>query len=368
MEPVVVVGGGIVGTAVARYLSRGETPVVLFEQNELGSGTSGESVAVFVWQQTRPDRVEHELRERSWAEYERLVDAGDVSFERTGALHVADSDATLDSLRTAATELRSLSVPASVRDPADLAAYGVDPDTTAGGLYTPDDGYLDPSEIGRQYVREATAAGATVETGVEVTDVVVDDGSVAAVETSDGRVPASAVVNAAGPWAPFVNEMVGVSLPLRHNYGPVLVLQADERVSLPFVEFEDGHYVRREGDRQVFAGRYGASYDDATVVDPDHARSVDHEFYLAVERRLSERLTAPDLELVNEWVGLRTITPDGRPFVGATDVDGFFVACGLSGLGVTLAPGVAQFLARVLADDPVDGAIESYLSPARRFE
>jgi sarcosine oxidase subunit beta len=369
MDPVVVVGGGVVGTAVARHLSRRDAPVVLFEREELGSGTSGDSIAVFAWQQTRPNRTEHELRERSWAEYERLVDGADIGFEQTGTLHVANSDATLETLRTAARDLRALGVSAALPDAADLASHGIDPGSATGALYTPDDGYLDPSEIGQHYAREARAAGATIETGVEVTDVVVDDGAVAAVDTSDGRTPASAVVNAAGPWAPFVNEMAGVSLPLRHNFGPILALQSDERVSVPFVEFEDGYYVRPEGDSQLFAGRFGARYEDAAVVDPDHARPIDHEFYLAVEERLSERLASPRaFDLVNEWVGVRTITPDGRPFVGETDVAGFFVACGLSGLGVTRAPAVAQVLARSLVGDPVDPRIESHLAPDRRVE
>jgi sarcosine oxidase subunit beta len=367
MEPVVVVGGGIVGTAVAHHLSRRSVPVCLFEQNELGSGTSSDSVAVFVWQQSRPSRVEHRLRERSWTEYERLVDAGAVSFVRTGMRHVAHWEAALDSLHSTAADLRSMGVSASVRRPEELAADGLRYPALTGALSTPSDGYLDPAEIIQHYASEARAAGATVETGVEVTDVVVDGGSVTAVETSEGRVAASAVVNAAGPWAPSVDELAGVSLPLRHNFGPILVLQSETELSLPFVEFEDGYYVRGEGDRQVFAGRFGAPYEDADVVDPGHARAVDSEFYLAVEERLSERFPSlPELALVNEWVGLRTVTPDGRPFVGETDVDGYFAASGMSGLGVTRAPAVGQLLAGLIAGDDVERSLREYLSPDRR--
>lgn len=366
MNPVVVVGGGIVGTSVASHLARRSVPVHLLEQNELGSGTSADSMAVFVWQQTRPDRTAHRLRQRSWDEYGRLVDEGTIDFERTGTLHVAHTQAELDAYRAAAEELRAMDVPATIRTPEDLADDGISFPSLAGGLYTPDDGYLDTAEIIQHFAAEARDAGAAVETGVEVTDVAVEDGSVTAVETTEGRVPASAVVNAAGPWAPFVDDLAGVSLPLRHNFGPILVLQSETPLSLPFLEFEDGYYLRPEGDRQVFAGRVGAAYEDASVVDPAHARSIDHEYYLAVEERLAERFTSlPSLDVVNEWVGLRTVTPDGRPFVGRTDVDGFYVACGMSGYGVTLAPAVGQYLAALVDGDDVDDEFRAFFEPDR---
>lgn len=361
-----MVGGGIIGAAVTRRLAERSVPVRLFERRELGSGTSGDSVALFVWHQLSPNRTEHALRERAWRAYEPRIAAGELSFERIGALHPVLDEAALSRLRETASTLSSWGVSASALPAPELELHGLDPADYAGALYTEGDGYLDPSEIIQGDVRAARDADATVETGVEVTDVVTEDGSVAAVETTEGRVAASAVVNAAGPWAPFLNDLAGVSLPLRHNHGPILVLQSDDRLSLPFVEFEDGYYVRGEGDRQVFAGRYGASFEDASVVDPDHARAVDQEFYLGVEERLTASLPGLErLEVVNEWVGLRTLTPDGKPFVGETGVDGFYVACGMSGLGVTRAPAVADLLAAELADGDADEALSDYVAVDR---
>lgn len=366
MDPIVIIGGGVTGASLAYHLRDHPRPVVLYERDTLGAGTSADSVALFVWHQSAPDELSHELRTRSWAEYEPLVQAGTLSFEQIGTLDVADTETDADALRELTAALDEFGVEASFLDPAALADHGLNPDAVSGAMWTPEDGYLDPAEIIQHYIREATEAGVTVETKTAVTDVVVDDGQVTGVETDLGSHSAAAVVNAAGPWAPTVNEMVDVDLPLRHNRGPVVVLQKDESFSLPFVQFPDGMYFREEGRTQAFAGNFGASYDDAERLAPGDARSVGHEFYLDIADCIDARIPRLEgVELATDWVGVRTLTPDGVPIVGPTDVAGFYAAAGMNGLGVTLAPAVGAYLADVIADEEVDPAVESYLSPAR---
>ncbi|MFC5277650.1 NAD(P)/FAD-dependent oxidoreductase [Halorubrum rubrum] len=370
MDPIVIVGGGIVGASLAYCLRDHPRPVVLYERDALGSGTTGDSVAIFVRHQSDPDPLSHELRERAWDHYEPLIEDGTLDFERIGTLDVARTDRELAEIREAAAALSEFGVEVSILEPAALADHGLDPDAVAGAMWTPNDGYLDPAEIVQYSVREATAAddGVTVETGTAVTDVRVEDGRVAGVETAAGTRPAAAVVNAAGPWAPAVNEMAGVSLPLRHNRGPVVVLGKDDPFSLPFVQFGDGRYVRGEGRNRAFGGRFGASYGDAGRLDPTDARSVDHDFYLEIGERIEAAIPRLEgAEVVADWVGVRTLTPDGIPVVGESAVDGFHLAAGMSGLGVTLAPAVGDVLARRLAGEAVDPEIAAYLSP-NRFE
>jgi len=366
MNPIVIIGGGIIGANLAYQLRDHARPVVLYEGDTLGSGASGDSVALFVWHQSTPDRVSHELRARSWEHYEPRVRDGTFSFEQTGTLDVARTDDEAEALRKLTTTLREFGAEATFLDSDALSEHGLNPEAVCGAMATPDDGYLDPSEIIQHYIREATSTGVTVETKTTVTDIHTRDGAVTGVETETGTQPAAAVVNAAGPWAPTVNEMVGVSLPLRHNRGPVVVLQKDSPFSLPFVQFGDGLYFRGEGHQQAFAGSFGAAYEDAGVLDPSDARSVDHDFYLEIDDRIQEAIPRLEgAELVNEWVGIRTLTPDGAPIVGETEVDEYFVAAGMNGLGVTLAPAVSEYLATELTTGAVDSTLRSYLSPGR---
>lgn len=376
MDPVVVVGGGIVGASVAYHLGEADVPVVLHERDALGGGTTADSAAMFVWKAapTGPSSsagTGHRLRADSWEFYDGFVEDGTLEFSRIGGLYPVESADGLDRLRTVAETLESFGVRAEMLETTELGRFGLEPDGLVGGLHVPDEGYLDPAGVVQFLVGRARDAGARVETGSAVTDVLVEDGAVAGVEVGSERVPARGVVNAAGPWAPSVDAMAGVDLPIRHNRGPILVLNHGTDRPLPFVEFEDGHYVRGEGRRQVFAGRYGAGYDAAERLDPDAARSVDETFQLAVGERLGRYLPGlVDAGVATDWVGVRTVTPDGRPFVGRTGTEGYYVATGMNGLGVTLAPAVGDHLASVVAADrgrdlTPDAAFREHLSPSR---
>jgi len=366
MDPIVIIGGGIIGTSIAYHLRDQDRPVVLYEQDSLGSGSSADSVAIFVWHQSNPNRLSHELRDRSWRHYEPLIREGTISFEQIGTLDVARTDDDAAERRNHTETLAEFGTEAAFLEPHRLTDHGLDPDVVAGAMWTPDDGYLDPSEIIQYYVREATDAGVSVESKTPVTDLVIENGNVTGVELGDRTKSAAAVVNAGGPWAPILNEMATVSLPLRHNHGPVVVLQKDGAFSLPFVQFPDGMYFRGEGRQQAFAGNFGESYENAKRRNPASARSIGHQFYLDIEDRVQEAIPRLEgVELANEWVGLRTLTPDGAPIVGPTEVSNFYIAAGMNGLGVTIAPAVGEFVATVIDGGDVDPDVESYLSPGR---
>lgn len=353
--PIVVVGGGIVGTSVAYHLRDVDRPVVVLERSDLlGSGTTRESIAMLGLNYPSP----RSFRRYSRDHYHSLVDEGAIEFRRIGALLIRDTDAGIDELTRTAADLAELGHRSRLLEPDEVSEFGVYPPEGSRTLHVPDKGYLDPAEIIAHWIDEAGSVNAEVRTDTPVTDVTVEGGAVTGVETPDGSIATDTVVDAAGPWAPRIAGMAGLSLPLRHNYGPILVLDADEEVSLPFTAFPSKHYFRQEGRTQVFAGRRGASYADAAREDPDAARRIPEPFYLEVEELVSASIPRlADALVVNEWCGVRTITPDDLPLVGETAVAGFYAAAGLSGKGITLAPAVGDALSRLIADGEVDPAL-----------
>lgn len=342
--PVIVVGGGIVGTSIAYHLASGERPVVLLERDRLGSGTTGSSIAQFVAHLGPSDSGEHERRRlaRDW--YDARIADGQLSFEEIGTLRISRTEREferLKRLKSHGTDVRARSL-----RPQELAAYGIDPDRVSGGLLTPTDGVLDPGQIVQYMAERARDAGVRIETGTEVTDVRTEDGSVSGVQTNGGTIEGSVVVNAAGPWAPELNDAVGVSAPLRHTEGPIVVLETDRSDPLPLTFLEGGIYLRGEGASKVLAGKFASDYEGATRHDPDHARPVTQSFHLEVADVLERYFPSyGDGKLINEWNGLRTVTPDGRPIVDEAAVDGYVLAAGPSGYGVTLAPAIGRLVA-----------------------
>lgn len=349
---VVIVGGGVVGTAAAATLAEDrETEVTLLERDDLGGGTTAASAAVFITQQTHPRTVDHRLRQRAWDTYEPAVDRGELSYERVGLLTVAESTGYAADCREAVDALREFGFDAEWVDTADFDRFDLAAGDAEGGLYTPEEGYFDPDELVGYFAERAREQGATVRSGEAVTGIRTADGVVSAVETENGLLRADAVVNAAGPWASAVNDLVDVSAPLRHTVGPILVVEGDDH-DLPFTIFESKRYVRPVGDAGAYVGKYLTDYDDGEHLDPDDPREVGEAFH-GDARSLFDESIPPlrDATVEDEWVGLRTVTPDGHPLVGETRVDGFYLAAGMSGLGVTLAPVVAELLDAALHDE-----------------
>jgi len=82
----------------------------------------------------------------------------------------------------------------------------------AGGLYFPDDATVQPILATWAFVQAAKQLGATIQTFTEVTDIELSNGTIAAVNTSAGRIPTRIVVNAAGAWSGAIGKMVACCL------------------------------------------------------------------------------------------------------------------------------------------------------------
>ncbi|MFW6004341.1 MAG: NAD(P)/FAD-dependent oxidoreductase [Halodesulfurarchaeum sp.] len=366
MDPVVVVGGGVIGTAVTAALADRDVPVKLYEKDALGGGTTAKSMAIFFWHQDDPSETEHRLRERAWERYEPLIEDGTLDFTQVGTLETAPELTDVPAVRSVWKGLSKLGVEVEWLEGPALESKGLDPTAFEAGLFVPADGFFDPSEIIQTFVDQASAGPATIETGVAVTDITTEDGAVTAVETAEGTQPASAVVNAAGPWAPAINELAGIEQPLRQTRGPIVVLSRETEFSLPFMILHDELYFREDGLQQAFGGRFDTTYETAETVDMDANHTVDQSFYLDVAAEIEAAVPRlADAQIVNDWVGFRTITPDGRPLVGETDLDGFYSAVGMSGYGVTRAPAIASLLADLIDGQAVEEELAAWIAPDR---
>lgn len=377
MEPVVIIGGGIIGTSVADQLSDRSVDVTVVEKDRLGTGTTGKSIACFAWH-LNADDLDYGIANRAWRVYEPLIEKGLLSFHQNGFMKIADTEAFFDQLKDAVEDLRAMGITARIPSDEEIAACNVDPDAVgAGASYYPDVGRLDPGEIVPRFAERAVRNGATIETGVEVTDIHTENGAVVEVDTSTGTMDAGTVINAAGPWAPAVNDMVGVSLPLKHTLAPILVLDTAENFWLPTVIFESGVYFTGEQSAKTLGGygphESGDADQWAAALDPANADarqgrgigtvSEDHRAMI-VDTALDAIPPLSNADISSGWQGVRCITPDHTPVVGETAVEDFYVITGMSGEGITLGPGCAGILADYLMTGEPTAELE-YLAPYR---
>ncbi|MFC7139406.1 NAD(P)/FAD-dependent oxidoreductase [Halosimplex aquaticum] len=384
-EEVAVIGGGIVGASVAYHLSeRTAAPVTVYERGELASATTFRATAMIGVAGPGPY---HRMKEYGFRQYNDFFadPEAEPRYRQSGRLRVSTTDGgarELEALASTASE-RSGAEPPETTGASKYANSLVDyvpgaklrdrfllPPLNAGivegALYRPQYGYvqddsrtLGPRELVMEFVERASANSVIFETGTEVTDIGVADGAVTRVEL-DGMesVPVESVVCAAGPWNAEIAALAGVDLPIEHIRSPVFALELADPLpySLPMIKSHDASvgihpkrddtilvtYTPREDERE-------SRLDPSAVSDtaPDEYR----ETALRVANKLLPRLE--DAELVDEWVGVGTSTPDGKPIAGWTGVDGLALAA--TRAGIQYAPAVGDIVARQLVDgDPTE--------------
>jgi glycine/D-amino acid oxidase-like deaminating enzyme len=364
---VAVVGAGIVGAATARELAVRGVDVVLLDAGDVSGGTTGlgEGNVLCSDKDTGP---ELELSLRGLEQYDELEErlGGEARIRRKGALVVHADEATWAREPARLERLREAGV-RSALVPADEVA-GLEPELSGelrGASLFEADLQCDPRAIARALAREAAEAGAEVRTNTRVLSV--GRGSV---EDAGGeRIPAGAVVIAAGPWSAALAESAGLHLPLEPRKGQLVQLRGSDpltrqRGSDPLIRHKvvDGSYLGSvmsgdaglqvtsvvettwDGDVLVGSSRERRGFD--TTVDDAVSEAM-----VARAARLFPRLA--ELPRAAAWAGLRPWLPDHRPAIGpSAAVEGLWLATGHEGAGVALGPVTGRLVAQLYCGEP----------------
>jgi len=369
---IVVIGGGIVGAAVAAYLTEsGGLDVTVLERGPhdrlLGStgyapgfvGLLGETL------------VATELARASATCYERLDLGGLAGFDRVGGLEVASTPAAMADLRRRAALAQESGLPAQVLDAAETVACApglIGADHCVGGVRYPHDGTARAAVITHLLKARAAGAGARFVYDAGVTAIDVWGDQVHSVRAGDETFPADDVVIANGIWGPAVAALAGVCLPLTpvahpYVYGPV---HARAAARSPFVRWPEHHvYARDHGDR-LGLGTYDhvpapiavdALQEDAEQ--PWPSRLFDGAVARALDLLPADQRFTPEQRLN----GVFAMTADNLPLVGPVEaVAGLWIA---AALWVTHAAGAAHALTQQMIGAPPDIAGLDALNPGR---
>ena len=167
----------------------------------------------------------------------------------------------------------------------------LNPEGAAGVAFEPDGGYADPIRSTEAYVGAFERDGGDVRLRTPVRALIGSDGAVGGVQLDDDEVSAGAVVNAAGPWAHFLAQGVGLDLPMRTVREQDTVWEARRDRPLPPCPISnavDAIYVRPLGARRFIVGRgFPKDYVD---VDPyNYKTTADEDFVSEVLKRLQHR-------------------------------------------------------------------------------
>lgn len=166
-------------------------------------------------------------------------------------------------------------------------------------------------------------------------------GAVSAVRVAGDRVPASAVVLAAGVWTRELARDLGVRIPLvaGNGYSAVVTPRVVPRRPYYLIEAKAG--VTPYGDRMRIAG---------TMELTRRSTRFDQRRLDALLRTAQPYVSGWKPEIDDPWMGPRPMTPDGLPVIGrAPGWSNVVVATGHAMLGVTLAPSTGRLVADLVA-------------------
>ena len=246
--------------------------------------------------------------------------------------------------------------------------YGLyEPGNLIGATYGPDDGHIDAYAMLMAYKAKARFLGADY-LADEITGIKKSDRKVSGVSLAAGHeLTAGAVVNCAGAWAAQIAATAGVSLPVVPIKRQVFTLDTAVKPDgpLPLTVLPSGLYFRTETGGVILLGKSMAEDPAGFNFSWDEKR-----FMEILWPELAEFVPAFDrLKLIRGWAGLYAVnTLDGNAILGEwPELKGFYLANGFSGHGLQQAPAVGRYLAECILDIPVSLDLAIF-HPARILE
>lgn len=362
---VLVVGGGVIGVAIADELARRGIGTLLLERDTLAAGASGGAaglIAPLIEAGGPGPFLDLGLagRELLHAEAPRLRDETgiDVGYRETGTLRVAEDADDAAELRGRVAWERARGLDVRWLEPAELEA--LEPALSGalrGALFSADDHQVTSPALVHALATRALRRGALIRQGVAVERLLRAQGRVIGARSTEGELRARVVVLAAGAWTP---SLVPVSLPVRPVKGQLAYLR-QERPLLRRPVFGRGVYLVPKPDGRLVVG--------ATEEDVGFDASPREEVSRALVARAAELLPSlRECPIVDAWAGLRPAAPDRMPILGAhPELPGALLATAHFRNGVLLSLVTARAVAALVegAEPPVD---VSAFSPARFSE
>lgn len=359
---IVIVGGGIVGAALAAQLL-GRAEVVLLEvETQPGLGATSKATGGLRHQFSSPALVQLSLL--SIPVYGAMPEAG---FRQHGYLFVTADGKRLAAMREAVAMQQGLGVPARLLAPGEIAALvpGIRTDDLIGGTFCPWDGSANPTDALGAFLRR----GVDIRLGCRVEGLLSGGG----VRTTSGDIPADAVVVASGAWARDLLAAAGVDIPVGAYRRQVFVMTppAGFPTGIPMtIDQDTGWYVHPERSGLLLFG--GTDRDDR----PGMEEVVDWDGLPRVLEAGTHRVPAlSEAALVRGYAGVRALTPDDLPIVGPVPGrPGLWLSVGWGGHGFMHAPGGARVLADLLlrgTTDLLDASalsLERFSDPHRKGE
>ena len=348
---VVVVGGGIIGVAVAFYLAKRKYGQIVIVEREpfLGAGSTSKAAGGIRAQFSTKANIEMSmLSEKLFCQFKD--DTGsDALYDQVGYLFAISDDADVATYTKQYELQRSLGLNVQLLKPEEIPTYAphIRIDDIKLATFCHDDGLGDPSEFLRGYERADRDMGVDIEMECEITGLKKNGEKISDVRTSKGDISTPLVINCAGAWSAVIAKMAGADIKVE-PYKRQCVTTGELDFVKPFfpmvVDVKSGLYFHKESKGLLlgWADKGMKSSFDVSI-EPDYTDTI-------IEKALDRIPQLETAEIANQWAGLYETTPDHQAIIGwDTDVRGLFHVTGFSGHGFMHAPAAGVVTAEIVS-------------------
>ncbi len=346
----VIIGGGIIGTAIAYNLAKnGMTDIILLEKEYLSAGSTGRCGGGIRQQWTTEANVKLAMRSVKLFEKFESEIGHDFDYKQQGYLILAFTDKEVDDFKKNVKMQKSLGLEVNYITPKE--AQEIVPilniSEVKGATYCPKDGLGNPFLSTKGYAEKAQELGATILTYTSADEIKVEKGGVSGVKTKDGWIETKRVVNAAGGHAAEIGKLAGIDFPVVPYRHQILVTEPLEPLVGPMViDFYHGFYGSQAKHGSFIMGEG----------DPEEKPGINlkcnWKFLESIQKKFTYLFPKlKDLRIVRQWSGVYAMTPDAQPIIGESEsVKGFYSAIGYSGHGYMLAPATGEVMSEIILD------------------
>ncbi len=359
MNPeIIIIGGGVIGTACAYFLSKRGVKVLVLERSHLGAGASGTTASIISigGSSSTPEP----LQPLNVEGYQLILDA-EQKFERKlevikgGMLYVAMNEQEAIELQTFDKEIRKMGIDCKLMDGSE--ARREEPllcDEVEAALLNPASYHVNPFRLVAGYLGAALSKGSRVEYGVEVQDIQVSNGRIDRILTNKGDYHADWVVVAGGAYSPEILSSLNVQIPIVPARGQVILTEACERMTDHVIMFLNHLYIRQTASGNFYLGSHTEFVGFENRITLEKITTFTKAFVQAVP--ILGRLRA-----LRFFAGFRPICEDNLPVIGPVpECPRLIVASGHGRAGMRLSAGTGKAVSELILDGTTEHPIEAF--------
>jgi sarcosine oxidase subunit beta len=347
---VVIIGGGVMGCAIAYNLAREGLKPVVIEKSDIGgeaSGANGGGV-----RQSARNLKEMPLAIESIQIYGQLHEelGMDLEYTRKGNLRLCTSEEELETMRTSVENQKAADLELEMLDRKQV--LDINPhigDKVLGASFCPTDGHVNPFLVTYAFFQKAKSLGARIFTHEEVKDIRLQKNKVSAVITDKQTIETDLVVNAAGVAGRSVANMVGLDLPMRPVFSEAMITEPYPPLFKQMIGHAKGLFYGRQ---TVHGSFFWGGFVGTEQFIHREGKPLFHFIAPAISHMVIDFFPVlKDVNVIRTWSGLIAQMSDAIPVLGFTEeVPGFVFATGFSGHGFGLAPIIGRLMCELIMD------------------